>query len=113
MVSIANLPDLSVADRSEIEQIRLLIVDAIDDLEQLARARELTNVIWETNGINSETDRNYQRIAVLLESYERTRDESLESALEKLKELAEVINGMVHSNLSTPDIGVNISIGLL
>ena len=112
MVSLANLPDISVADRTEVEQMRLLVIDAIDNLEQLARARELTNVIWETNDINNKTARNCQRIEVLLESYERTRDESLESALAKLKELAEIMNNTVYSNLSSPDIGVNINIGL-
>lgn len=113
MVSLANLPDLSVADRTEIEQMRMLVIDAIDDLEQLARARELTSVIWETNGINNKTDRSCQRIEVLLESYERTRDESLESALAKLRKLTEIMNNTVYSNLSSPDIGVNINIGLL
>ena len=112
MVYTTKFSDLLVTDRTDIEQMRMLIVDAIDDLEQLARARELTNAIWETASMNGRTDNGLLRLEVLLESYERTRDESLESALVKLKELAEVMNDTVSSSLSSPDIDINIGIGL-
>ena len=112
MIYSTKFADLLVTDRIEVEQMQMLIVNAIDDLEQLARARELTNAIWESDSMNGRTDRGSQRLEVLLESYERTRDESLESALVKLKELAEVMNNTVSSSLSSPEIDINIGIGL-
>ena len=111
MISLTNLPDISVADVAEIEQMRLLIINAIDDLEQLARARELTNIIWELNLKNSQTELDWRKTEILLESYERTRDESLESALSNLRELSKIVNDSTLSNLSSPNVGVNINIG--
>ena len=112
MIYSTKFADLLVTDRIEVEQMQMLIVNAIDDLEQLSRARELTNAIWEADSMNGGTDKGLQRLEVLLESYERTRDESLESALAKLKELSEVLNNTVSSSLSSPEIDINIGIGL-
>ena len=111
MISLTNLPDISVADVAEIEQMRLLIINAIDDLEQVARARELTNIIWDINIKSSKTELDWRKTEILLESYERTRDESLESALSNLRELSEIVNDSTLSNLSSPNVGVNINIG--
>ena len=112
MIYSTKFAELLVTDRIEVEQMQMLIVNAIDDLEQLSRARELTNAIWEAESMNCRTDKSLQRLEVLLESYERTRDESLESALAKLKELSEVLNNTVSSSLSSPEIDINIGIGL-
>lgn len=111
MISLTNLPDISVADVAEVEQMRLLIINAIDDLEQVARARELTNIIWDINIKSSKTELDWRKTEILLESYERTRDESLESALSNLRELSEIVNDSTLSNLSSPNVGVNINIG--
>lgn len=69
-----------------------LIINAIDNLEQVARARELTDILWDTNVQNSKTGRDWKRVEVLLESYEKARDEPLEAALSDLRELVRVIN---------------------
>ena len=60
-------------------------------MEQIVRARELTNIIWDVNIEKSKIQQNWIKTEILLESYERTRDESLESALSNLKELVEII----------------------
>ena len=104
MISVTQLSDISVADLAEIEQMRLLIINAIDDLEQIARARELTNIIWDINAKNGKTDKDWRKTEVLLESYERTRDESLESAMAKLRELDEIMNVTTLTNLFSRDI---------
>jgi hypothetical protein len=97
MTSLANLFDISVVNTVEREQMWSLIIDAIDNLEKVARARELTNIIWDINLQSSKTDRDWQKTEILLESYEKTRDESLESALSNLKELVEIMSA---SNLT-------------
>ena len=103
-----NLPNISIADSADVEQMRLLITDAIDDLEQMARVRELTNIIWEINLKSSKTEKDWQRTEVLLESYEKARDESLESALSNLRKLQEIMDISTISNLSLQDFGANI-----
>ena len=108
MMSLTNLPNISIADNAEVEQMRLLVLNAIDDLEQMARARELTNIIWEVNANSHKTEQDWQKTEVLLESYEKARDESLESALSNLRQLEEIMNDSTLSNLSLQDFGVNI-----
>jgi hypothetical protein len=96
MSSTLNLLDISVVNAVELEQMWLLIINAIDNLEQIARARELTNIIWDINASNSKIDRDWKKTEILLESYEKIRDESLESALSNLRELVKLMN---NSNL--------------
>lgn len=69
----------------------LLIIDAIDNLEQVIRARELINILWDINLTNTKTEQDWSRIEILLESYEKTRDEFLEAAISNLKEVVEVM----------------------
>ena len=90
MTSTINLLDISVVNAVDLEQMWLLVIEAVDNLEQVARARELTNVIWDVN--TSRTEEGWEKTEILLESYERTRDESLESALLNLKELMRIMN---------------------
>lgn len=104
MISVTKLSDISVADLAEIEQMRLLIISAIDDLEQVARARELTNIIWDINAKSCKTEKDWRKTEILLESYERTRDESLESAISNLRELDEIMNVTTLSNLFSRDV---------
>lgn len=75
------------------EQSCSLIIDAIDNLEQLIRARELTNIIWDINVNGGQTEEDWNKTEILLESYERARDESLESALSNLRELVQIMAG--------------------
>lgn len=74
----------------EREESWTLIVNAVDNLEQLVRARELTSIIWDINANRVKTEQEWLRTAMLLESYERIRDESLEAALLSLKEYLKV-----------------------
>ena len=97
MTSLTNLFDISVVNTVEREQMWSLIINAIDNLEEVARARELTNVIWDINLQSTKTEQDWRKTEILLESYEKTRDESLESALSNLKELVEIMNA---SNLT-------------
>ena len=69
----------------------LLIIDAVDNLEQVIRARELINILWDINLKSSKTEQDWNRIEILLESYEKTRDEFLEAAISNLKELVEIM----------------------
>ncbi|MGL5836198.1 MAG: hypothetical protein ACRC1Z_23630 [Waterburya sp.] len=69
----------------------LLIIDAIDNLEQVIRARELINILWDINLTNTRTEQDWSRVEILLESYEKTRDEFLEAAISNLKEVVEVM----------------------
>ena len=111
MISLKNLPDISVAEAAEIEQIQVLIVNAIDSLEQVARARELTNIIWDVNA-SSQTEQEWMKTEVLLESYEQQRDEALESALSDLRELNEMMKVSIDvsklPNISPHNVGFNI-----
>ena len=68
MISLNNLSKISINDVEKVEQIRLLIVHALDDLEQLSRLRELTNQVWDVNSSNMEN--NWCKTSILLESYE-------------------------------------------
>ena len=74
------------------ERLWSLIIDAIDHLEQVARARELTNIFWDLNVKSSKTEQDWQKVEILLESYETARDESLEAALENLRELVQMLS---------------------
>lgn len=100
MSPLTNLLDISVVDTVELEQMWFLILNAIDSLEQVARARELTNIIWDINDRGSKTEQDWKKTEILLESYERIRDESLEAALSNLRELVEIMND---SNLLNRD----------
>ena len=77
------------------EQLWSLIINAIDSLEQLARARELTNIIWELNVQGSKQAQDWSKTEILLESYEQTRDKSLETALSNLRELVEIMTSPI------------------
>lgn len=69
-----------------------LIINAIDHLEQVARARELTNILWDINIRNSQSEQDWNRVEVLLESYEHRRDESLEAALSDLRDIVRIMS---------------------
>ena len=92
MSSLNNLLDIPLTDAAEFEQMWFLIINSIDNLEQVVRARELTNIIWDINVKSSKTEQDWKKTEILLESYERTRDESLESALSNLRELVKIMN---------------------
>ncbi|WP_019504637.1 hypothetical protein [Pleurocapsa sp. PCC 7319] len=106
MSSLTNLFDISIADAAELEQTWFFIINAIDNLEQMARARELTNIIWDINVNSRQTEQDWQKTAILLESYERTRDESLESALSNLRELVKIMNSSNLRNRSLRDVKI-------
>lgn len=110
MISLTNLPDASLDDATKIEEIRLLIVHAIDDLEQLARSRELTNLIWDVNSTNRE--QNWSKTSALLESYENSRDKSLKSALSTLRELSDMIEKETLITSSSENIDENTNVEL-
>ncbi len=74
------------------ERLWSLIIDAIDHLEQVARTRELTNIFWDINVKSSKTEQDWQKVEILLESYETARDESLEAALANLRELVQMLS---------------------
>ena len=98
MTSLVNLLDISVVNAVELEQMWSLIINAIDNLEEVARARELTNVIWDINLQSSKTEQDWRKTEILLESYEKTRDESLESALSNLRELVKIMDASSLAN---------------
>ena len=104
MSSLNNLLDIPLTDAAEFEQMWFLIINSIDNLEQVVRARELTNIIWDINANSSKTEQNWKKTEILLKSYERTRDESLESALSNLRELAKITNSSTLGNLSSRDV---------
>ena len=66
-------------------------MDAVDRLEQVARARELTNILWDINFKIAKTEQEWNKVEILLESYEKMRDESLEAALSNLREAIEIL----------------------
>jgi len=68
-----------------------LIFNAIDNLEQVSRSRELINILWDINLKSSKTEQDWKRMEILLESYEKNRDEFLEAALSNLRELVQVL----------------------
>ncbi len=82
-----------MSNYSDKEQLWLLIINAIDNLEQTVRARELTNIIWDINVNRNKTEQDWNKTEILLESYERMRDESLEAALLNLRELVQIMSG--------------------
>ena len=63
----------------------------MDHLEQVARTRELTNILWDINFKIDKTEQEWNKVEILLESYEKMRDESLEAALSKLREAIEIL----------------------
>jgi hypothetical protein len=81
-----------VSNYSEREELWQLIISAIDSLERMVKARELTNIIWDLNITMSKTERDWIRTELLLESYEKIRDESLEGALLNLRDLIQIMS---------------------
>ena len=69
------------------------VISAIDNLEEVARARKLTNILWNINVNNSKTQQDWENVEILLESYEQKRDEHLEAAISDLRELLQIMNG--------------------
>ena len=74
------------------ERLWSLIINTIDNLEQVARVRELTNIIWDLNPNTNTIERDWNKVEILLESYEEARNKSLEAALSNLRELVVIIN---------------------
>ena len=68
-----------------------LVADAIDNLENVARTRELTNILWDINFKINKTEQEWNKVEILLESYEKMRDESLEAALTNLRDLMRIL----------------------
>ena len=116
MMSITNLPNISVAEIAEIEQMQSLLMDSIDCLEQIMRARELTNIVWDINANGNNTESSWRKTEILLESYETARDEALELALSNLRELRERMDIETETNISTlPNLSAknsDLSIGM-
>ena len=73
-------------------QLYVLIFNIFDNLEELSRIKVLTDIIWDVNSDRSKLEQNWRQTEVLLESYEKSRDESLENALSNLKELVNVLS---------------------
>ena len=69
-----------------------LVIDTIDRLEQVSRTRELMNIFWDLNFKLDKTEQELQKVEILLESYEKMRDESLDAALSNLKELGRILS---------------------
>lgn len=81
-----------MSNYSEREELWQLVISAIDSLERMVKARELTNIIWDLNITMSRTERDWIRTELLLESYEKIRDESLEGALLNLRDLIQIMS---------------------
>ena len=79
-------------------QLWILIFKVLDHLEELEKTKVLTDIIWEINPNLSKSETNWRRTEVLLKSYEKSRNESLEVALSSLKELANVLSDPNQSN---------------
>lgn len=79
-----------MSNSPEREESWTLIINAVDHLEQMVRARELTSIIWDISANRVKTEQDWLRTAILLESYEKIRDESLEAALLSLKEYIDI-----------------------
>ena len=75
-------------------QLYVLIFNILDNLEELSRIKALTDIIWDVNLDRSKLEENWRRTEVLLESYEKSRDESLDIALSNLKELVNVLSDL-------------------
>ena len=63
----------------------------MENLEQVARTRELTNILWDINFKIDKTEQEWNKVEILLESYEKMRDESLDAALIKLRAAIEIL----------------------
>ena len=73
-------------------QLWILIFSILDNLEELEKTKVLTAIIWEINSDRSKLKTNWRRTEVLLRSYEKSRDSSLEIALSNLKELVNTLS---------------------
>ena len=71
--------------------VRSLVLSAMDNLNQLARARELINILWDTQTELNKGEQNWDRIEILLECYEEKRDKYLELALSDLEQLRQIV----------------------
>ena len=75
----------------EPRQLWALIFNILDHLEELERNKVLTDVIWEINSNQNKLQNNWRRTEVLLRSYEKSRDESLEASLDNMRELVNAL----------------------
>ena len=79
-------------------QLWVLIFNILDNLEELERTKVLTDVIWEINSNQDKPQSNWRRTEVLLKSYEKYRDESLEASLSNIRELVDTLSGLNRPN---------------
>ena len=79
-------------------QLWVLIFNILDNLEELERTKVLTDVIWEINSDRDKLQNNWRRTEVILKSYEKYRDETLEASLSNVKELVNALSGSSFSN---------------
>ena len=73
-------------------QLYVLIFNILDNLEELEKTKVLTDIIWELNSDRNESPKTWRKTEVLLKSYEKYRDESLETALFNVRELVDTLS---------------------
>ncbi len=73
-------------------QLWIFIFNVMDNLEELKRTGELIDIIWDVSPDQTKTEKDWERTELLLKSYEKLRDESLDSALSNLKDLVDALS---------------------
>lgn len=73
-------------------QFWILIFSVMDNLEKLEKTGELIDIIWDINSKQIKTEKDWKKTEVLLESYEKSRNESLSAALSNLRELVHTLS---------------------
>ena len=72
-------------------RLRSLVLSAMDNFHQLERSKELMDILWDIQIEYKKDERDWERVELLLESYETRRDKYLHELSEDLEQLRQIV----------------------
>ena len=72
-------------------RIRSLVLSAMDNYYQLDRAKELINILWDIQIEYKKDELDWERVELLLESYEQRRNKYLAQLRSDLEQLQQIV----------------------
>ena len=71
--------------------LRSLVFSAMDNFYQLERSKELMEILWDIQMEYTKDERDWERVELLLESYEQRRNKYLRELQSDLEQLRQIV----------------------
>ena len=73
------------------QRLRSLVFSALDNFNQVERSKELIDILWDIHIEVNKTDRDWERVELLLECYEQRRNKYLSELQSDLEQLRQIV----------------------